>query len=160
MPASGAIECLLLRPGGEVALARFFADLEVAGDDVFFHPHAGDVATLRAIAERPGKDLYVVFLEEGNVRAYGLLRGWNEGYDVPSLGVAVHPNVRTCGFGRLMMEYLEAMARYRGAPAIRLRVRKDNVRAIAMYGRRSYVMQPDAGDAQLLVGFKTLGAGA
>lgn len=151
-----AIECLLVRPGHGVALARFFADLAAAGDDAFFHPHASDVATLGAIAERPGKDLYVVFVEGDDVCAYGMLRGWNEGYAVPSIGIAVHPSARTCGLGRLMMEYLEMMARYRGAFAVRLRVHKDNTRAIAMYERRGYVMQPEVDDARLLVGVKTL----
>jgi len=151
-----AIECVLLRPGHGHALARFFADLAALGDDAFFHPHPGDVATLRGIADSSGKDLYVVFLEGDVVRAYGLLRGWNEGYAVPSLGIAVHPDARATGLGWLMMEYLETMARHRGAPAIRLRVHKDNARAIAMYDRRGYAMTPDASDPRLLVGIKPL----
>jgi ribosomal protein S18 acetylase RimI-like enzyme len=156
MDLAPAIECVLLRPGREDALARFFADLTAAGDDAFFHPHAGDAASLRAIAEQPGKDLYLVFVEGEDVRAYGLLRGWNEGYAIPSLGIAVHPDARAHGLGRLVMDYLEAMARHRGAPAIRLRVHKDNARAIGLYERRGYAMQPDDGDARLLVGVKSL----
>jgi ribosomal-protein-alanine N-acetyltransferase len=156
MKTSPILECVLLRPGLEQALARFFDDLAIAGDDTFFHPHEGDVASLRAIADLPGKDVYVVFIEDGVVLAYGLLRGWNEGYSVPSLGIAVHPRARARGLGRLMMDYLETMARRRGAPAIRLRVLKDNVNAIAMYERRGYIMSPDEVDRNLLVGVKTL----
>ncbi len=156
MDLKPAIECVLLRPGREQALARFLADLTKAGDDAFFHPHSGDVASLRAIAEQPGKDLYLVFVEGDDVRAYGLLRGWNEGYVVPSLGIAVHPGAREHGLGRLVMEYLETMARLRGAPAIRLRVHKDNAHAIGLYERRGYEMQADASDARLLVGLKSL----
>lgn len=152
-----AIECMLLRPGREPALARFFAALAAAGDDAFFHPHAGDVDALRALAAQPGDDLYFVFVEGDDVRAYGLLRGWNEGYDVPSLGIAVHPQARATGLGRLVMDYLEAMARHRSAPAIRLRVHKGNAHAIGIYERRGYAMEPDAGDARLLVGIKPLG---
>lgn len=148
---------MLLRPGREQALARFFAALVAAGDDAFFSPHATDVDTLGALAAQPGDDLYFVFIEDEDVLAYGLLRGWNEGYDVPSLGIAVHPSARAAGLGRLVMDYLEAMARHRGAPAVRLRVHKDNARAIGMYERRGYAMQPDAGDARLHVGIKPLG---
>ena len=155
-----AIECVLLRPGREQALARFFADLATAGDDVFFHPHAGDIDALHTIAERAGNDLYVVFVEGDEVRAYGLLRGWDEGFAIPSLGIAVHPDARGAGLGRLVMEYLEAMARRRGSPAIRLRVHKDNTRAIAMYERRGYAMAPDAGDVRLIVGVKSFGGNA
>jgi ribosomal protein S18 acetylase RimI-like enzyme len=152
-----AIECMLLRPGREQALARFFADLAAAGDDAFFHPHATDVESLRSLAAQSGDDLYFVFVEGDDVRAYGLLRGWNEGYDVPSLGIAVHSDARATGLGRLVMDYLEAMARHRGAPSIRLRVHKDNARAIGIYERRGYAMQPDTGDARMLVGIKPLG---
>lgn len=157
MALPAAIECVLLRPGREQALATFFAELRDAGDDTFFHPHPGDVDTLRTIAAQPGDDVYVVFVENARVLAYGLLRGWNEGYAVPSLGIAVDPASRGRGLGRLMMEYLEAMARHRGAPSIRLRVHKDNARAIAMYQRRGYAMHPDDGDARLLVGVKLMG---
>jgi len=157
MDVKPAIECVLLRPGREQALAHFLADLAAAGDDAFFHPHPGDVASLRVLAEQPGKDLYVVFVENDDVRAYGLLRGWNEGYEIPSLGIAVHPGARAHGLGRLVMEHLEAMARHRGAPAIRLRVHKDNARAIGLYESRGYAMQADASDARLLVGIKSLG---
>lgn len=156
MKTSSIVECVLLRPGLEQALACFFDDLAVAGDDAFFHPHENDVASLRAIADQPGKDVHAVFISDGVVVAYGLLRGWNEGYVMPSLGIAVHPGARTVGLGRLMMEYLETMARRRGAPAIRLRVHKSNARAIAMYERRGYVMSLDEIDTHLLVGVKAL----
>lgn len=159
MGTPSAIECVLLRPGREHALARFLADLAAAGDDAFFHPHAGDAGALRAIAERPGRDVYALFVEGDRVLAYGLLRGWDEGYAVPSLGIAVHPDARAAGLGRLVMEYLEAMARHRGAPAMRLRVRRDNARAIAMYERRGYAMSADEGDPRLLVGIKSLEPG-
>ena len=68
----------------------------------------------------------------------------------------MHPDARAQGLGRLVMDYLEAMARHRGAPAIRLRVHKDNARAIALYERRGYTMREDDGDARLLVGMKQL----
>lgn len=156
MDQNQPIECVMLRPGREQALAHFFADLAAAGDDPFFEPHAGDVASLRALAEQPGKDLYLIFVQGNHVRAYGLLRGWNEGYAIPSLGIAVHPDARAHGLGSLVMHYLEAMARHRGARAIRLRVHKDNARAIGLYERRGYAMQDDESDARLLVGMKSL----
>lgn len=156
MDTPAAIECVLLRPGREHALAQFFVDLAAAGDDAFFHPHAGDADALRTIAEHTGRDVHLVFVEGDVVRAYGLLRGWNEGYEIPSLGIAVHPTARGNGLGSLVIEYLEAMARNRGAPAIRLRVHKDNARAIAMYERRGYAMHADTDNARLLVGLKSL----
>lgn len=152
-----AFECVILRPGMEVALARFFDDLRVAGDNAFFDPHSGDIDTIGRIAAQARDDVYLLLVEGERVLAYGLLRGWNEGYAVPSLGIAVHPTARGSGFGRLMMEYLEAIARYRGAPAIRLRVHKQNVDAREMYVRRGYSMSGDPRDERFMVGVKPLG---
>lgn len=160
MDRQRAIECVAFRPGWEAELARFFEAIEQAGDHALFHPHAGDEATLRDLATTTGDDVYLLFVQGRDVLAYGLLRGWNEGYEVPSLGIAVHPDARSAGIGRLVMEYLETMARHRGAPAVRLRVHKDNARARAMYEQRGYRLVPDETDARLFVGLKPLDGGA
>lgn len=157
---AGALECLLLRPGLEDALGRFLADLAANGDDAFFHPHGGDQATLRSLANDPGRDVHLLMVHLGDVVAYGLLRGWNEGFEVPSLGIAVHPSSRRHGVGRLMMEHLETIARLRGATVIRLRVRSDNHDARRVYEHRGYSFTASKESSGLLVGLKDLGVGA
>ena len=67
-----------------------------------------------------------------------LLRGWDEGYSVPSLGIAIHPVARGQGLGTLMMEYLHFLARQRGAITVRLRVHVENLRAIQLYQALGY----------------------
>jgi ribosomal protein S18 acetylase RimI-like enzyme len=54
------------------------------------------------------------------------------------------------------MDFLEAMARMRGASSIRLRVHKDNAIARGMYARRGYRLTPDGRDESLIVGIKSL----
>jgi ribosomal protein S18 acetylase RimI-like enzyme len=155
MPAP--IECVAFRPGWEDALARFFSDLNAkGGGDAFFHPHASDEAGLHGVARDTGDDLYYLFVRGRDVLGYGLLRGWNEGYEIPSLGIAVHPSMRGTGLGRSIMDFLEAMARMRGASSIRLRVHKDNAIARDMYARRGYRLTPDGQDESLIVGIKSL----
>jgi ribosomal protein S18 acetylase RimI-like enzyme len=155
MPAP--IECVAFRPGWEDALARFFSDLNAkGGGDAFFHPHASDEAGLHGVARDIGDDLYYLFVRGREVLGYGLLRGWNEGYEIPSLGIAVHPSMRGTGLGRSIMDFLEAMARMRGASSIRLRVHKDNAIARGMYARRGYRLTPDGRDESLIVGIKSL----
>lgn len=154
MPAP--IECITFRAGWEDSLSGFLSDLKAAGEDAFFHPHAGDEAGLRAIAREAGDDLYYLLVRDREVLAYGMLRGWNEGYEVPSLGIAVHPSMRGTGLGRLMMEYLETMASLRGATSMRLRVHKNNAIARGMYVRRGYRLTPDEGDERMVIGIKSL----
>ncbi len=61
-------------------------------------------------------------MHEGSIVAYGMLRGWDEGYETPSLGIAVHSEWQARGVGRRMMEHLHQVARVRGAKRIRLKV--------------------------------------
>ncbi len=116
----------------------FFDALKAAGDERTFHPHALDLEGARQVCAAGGDDLYYVLAAGDHILAYGLLRGWDEGYEMPSLGIAVHPEARGRGFGRLLMEFLHASARERGAPRVRLRVHPGNRAARALYDSLGY----------------------
>lgn len=150
------LEVVRLTPGRQDALQRFFAALDAAGDGVFFSPHAADAGTIGRIAAHDGQDVYCLAMEQGEVLGYGLLRGWDEGYAVPSLGLAVHPSARGMGLGRLLMEFLHVQAARKGADKVRLRVSIDNSKAIQLYKGLGYVFEADARESDLLVGFKSL----
>jgi ribosomal-protein-alanine N-acetyltransferase len=96
--------------------------------------HATPEAVMRFLAAP--EDVFLLGRENGRVVAFGMLRGWAEGYSVPSLGIATFPEGR--GYGRAMMTGLEIAARNRGAGRIRLRVHPDNLRARALYRRLGY----------------------
>lgn len=91
----------------------------------------------RAFVEEPA-DIHVLGRVAGRVVAFGMLRGWEEGYETPSLGVAVAQSDEGRGYGRVMMIELEKLARERGATTIRLRVHPDHVRAQTLYMRCGY----------------------
>ncbi len=86
-------------------------------------------------------DLRYVAIAAGQVMAYGLLRGWDEGYDVLSLGIAVDPSFRARGIGRLLMEFLHEAARLRGATRVGLRVAPENLQARHLYERMGYRLE-------------------
>lgn len=157
MKREGIIECIDYRPGWEAALGELFKALEASSELRYFSPHPHDSATLRDIAARTGRDVHCLLVEGRTVLGYGLLRGWDEGYKVPSLGIAVHPDARSIGLGRVLMDYLEMMAAYRGAASVRLRVKQSNLFAASIYARRGYRLEPDPSDVSLLIGLKHLG---
>jgi [ribosomal protein S18]-alanine N-acetyltransferase len=159
MARNPVIECVDFRPGWEQGLGRLFAALAEADEQRLFDPHPHDPETLARIAARSDADLYCLLVEGDKVLAYGLLRGWDEGFEIPSLGVAVHPAARSIGLGALLMQYLETMAAYRGAPGVRLRVLRTNTAAVALYAGRGYRFEDDPDDAGLLVGHKAVGRG-
>jgi ribosomal-protein-alanine N-acetyltransferase len=133
-----ALECRILRPEHVGALKSFFHRIVSAGVDKYFHPHPFTHEEAERISSYAAKDLYYALLLEGDVVAYGMLRGWDQGYDVPALGITVDPNMQMRGFGRLLMHFLHMAARQHNARQIRLKVYPDNVKAIALYESLGY----------------------
>jgi ribosomal protein S18 acetylase RimI-like enzyme len=88
-----------------------------------------------------GKDLYYVACAGTTVLAYGMLRGWDEGYEIPSLGIAVHPQARGTGVARAFMAFLHLAAKLRGATKVRLTVYAENIRAVEIYRRLGYILE-------------------
>lgn len=149
---------LELRPLGpdlESSLTDLFQAFQEMRDKVYFAPHPFTSQQAQAIAQYDGRDFYALALRRGTALGYGLLRGWDEGYEVPSLGLAVHPGFRGIGLGRLLMDYLHTVAALRGSRQVRLRVHKENRRARSLYEKLGYEFQEHSSD--FLVGFLALG---
>jgi ribosomal protein S18 acetylase RimI-like enzyme len=126
-------------------------------DGRFFTPHPFTQEALDGLASQPGQDLYVVMTSGDQAVAYGLLRGWNEGYAVPRLGLAVAPTERGRGLGRKMMDFLHGAARSRGADRVSLRVHLENERAVALYRSMGYTFEPPDPKTGLMIGTRMLG---
>ncbi len=120
------------------ALAAFFETL--AADEeaqTFFHPHplTAEYAASLCRSVSTSRDGYFVAEYAGRIVGYSMLRGWDEGYEVPSWGGAVHPALRDAGIGKQLLVHavLESVAR--GAKKMRLTVYKSNVRGVHVYGK-------------------------
>jgi ribosomal protein S18 acetylase RimI-like enzyme len=132
------ISFLPLAPDRTEALTEFFATLTGAGIDRFFHPHPFDASEARRRTSYTGRDEYHIGEHRGSIVAYGMLRGWDDGFEIPSLGVVVHPDWQGRGIGGRMMEYLHGVARRRGVTHVRLKVYPENEAALGLYERLGY----------------------
>ena len=152
-----SLEVVRLAPEWQEGLQQFFQDLKASGDEVFFSPHPADADSIRRIAAHDGKDLYYLLVEHGEVLGYGMLRGWDEDYQIPSLGLAIHPSARGQGLGKMLMDFLHLLASRRGADKVRLRVRANNEKALSLYKILGYAFEEDTNQAGFLVGYKNIG---
>lgn len=131
-------------PGDIRAVTNFFAALVAMRDDRFFHPHpftpaeAAHLVAGRGPGGQETRDVYRFGFIGDTAVAYGLLRGWDEGFETPSLGVVVHASCRGRGLGRAMMHHLHEIARNRGAHSVRLKVYKANAPAFDLYASLGY----------------------
>ena len=155
MTAKNAIDVLQVDATHAHALCRFFELLQVRGVEKYFHPHPLTAQSACERAQYLGKDVYLILFSAGEILGYGMLRGWDEGYAIPSLGVVVHPDLQGQGLGRRLMENLQTVAMERGASKIRLRVSPENHGAVKLYRSLGYDLHPDE-DSPYLLGYLDL----
>jgi ribosomal protein S18 acetylase RimI-like enzyme len=144
--ADAPLEFRQLRGDLAGALRAFFRSFAEGPDHAFFHPHPMTDDEADRICAHGGRDLYYAACAAGRVLAYGLLRGWDEGYAIPSVGLAIAPEARGRGLARAFMAFLHAAAKQRGATQVRLTVDRDNLRAVELYRRLGYQLEPKNDD--------------
>lgn len=141
--------------GGDVdLLADLFRDFQDSGAHKFFHPHGFSRGDAQLIANYVGRDVYCVVICGNVAVGYAMLRGRDEGFEVPSMGMGVHSAWQRRGIGDLMMAYLVSTARILDAPALRLKVYKNNRRGILLYEKWEFCF--DTIEGEQMVGFKLL----
>jgi ribosomal-protein-alanine N-acetyltransferase len=146
-----------LRPADAAALGDFFEEIARDAEVVrFFHPHPLTWEYAARLCETAATrlDRYYIALYHGRVAAYAMLRGWDEGYTVPSWGGCVHSDLRGSGLGHLLLEHALAECRAAGVTKMRLTVYKANQRGIQLYTRFGFVFQER--DEQAMIGLLDL----
>lgn len=133
------------------SFCHFIKDVQDNYDEKLFHPHSFDYDTLCNVVHlaETGFDEYWLLYSDDSIVSYGILRGWSEGYIIPSIGIIVSPKHRKRGYGKDMMLFLHSRAIIRGANKIRLTVYKKNITAINLYQRLGYSLQ-NYSDSQLI----------
>jgi ribosomal protein S18 acetylase RimI-like enzyme len=120
-------------------LEEIFMDASL-NKDAFFTPHSFDAETAKLICSGTTKDKYYgMYIHNRDMVAYGMLRGYQEGFPIPSLGIYVHSSHRGYGYGYSMMEKLHESAKALGSNQVRLTVSKHNLKAISLYKKMGYV---------------------
>jgi len=104
----------------------------------YFVPFAFDQATLSHLLRERVHDVYLGIYWEGKVVALCMLRGWDDGYEVPAYGVVVAERYRRKGLGALTLEVAKTLCRLRDARQLMLKVHPDNVTARGLYERAGF----------------------
>ena len=112
------------------------------GIEASFHPFEFTPEAIRQEIKE-GDEHWAVTLPAGQVVAYGMLRGWSEGYVVPALGIAVDLMYRRKGLATAMVMFLHYRARERGASHVMLHVDDENLGAQSLY--RAFGYRPELG---------------
>ena len=149
-PNNQTTTCRLLRTCDAIALAKLFESFRADGLEKFFHPHPLTFAEAVARAAYKGEDVYAIATKDDRIVGYAMLRGWDEGYDIPSFGIAVEPTVHGRGLGLKLMDFLYQVAKDRGAKKIRLKVHPANQRVVRLFRQLGHEFEPTLERGQLI----------
>lgn len=114
-------------------LARFFEENSRPEITRYFHPFPLTAETAHQIACVVHRDLYYIAVQEKEILGMCMLRGWDEGFDVPSFGIMVYRKFQGLGLGHRLVEFAISEARRLGCPSIRLSVYASNMHAIGIF---------------------------
>jgi glycosyltransferase involved in cell wall biosynthesis/GNAT superfamily N-acetyltransferase len=135
------MERLVLRPlekGDEKALTRFFVRNRGPAITATFDPFPLTAEAAREITCEPHRDRYYGAFLGDRVVGMAMLRGWDEGYEVPSFGVVVDADFHGRGFGGRLTDFAIGEAERLASPGIRLSVYASNPVAHQMYLHRGF----------------------
>lgn len=68
-----------------------------------------------------------------------MLRGWNEGYDVPAFGILIDEGYRGYGLEMLSLETAKVICRLRGAPRIMIKMHPENISSKGVARKTGFV---------------------
>jgi len=105
----------------------------------FFRPFLLNDYMARELLSPTRKDQFFVMEENGEFLAFSMLRGQDEGYDVPSFGIFVDWEHQRCGLGKQLSEWTFRWADQTGASKIRLTVYDENIQARTLYDRLGFI---------------------
>lgn len=106
-----------------------------------FDPFPLTAREAQRIALEPRKDAYFVAAHTDRLVGLSMLRGFDEGYEIPSFGIFVDHEVHGHGVGRALTAWTVDAARARGCPSIRLTVYSTNSVALGLYASLGFVEQ-------------------
>lgn len=114
-------------------LVALFERNAVPAVEEMFDPFSFTASEARRIALDPRQDDYYIATRGDELLGLSMLRGFDEGYEIPSFGIFIDHESHGQGIGRRFTVWTIEQARRRGCPAVRLTLYADNAAALALY---------------------------
>lgn len=128
----------LIKPGDFHLLSKLFNENNIQDITNTFDPFPLTVESAHWIACQPHQDKYYLAISGGIMVGFSMLRGWEEGYSVPSFGMFVDYGHQGRGFGNAILDLTIQEAKNLNCRQIRLSVFSNNPIALKMYLSRGF----------------------
>lgn len=99
----------------------------------YFYPFSFDEVEITTILENVKMDKYWGIWEDNILVAFFMLRGFDEGYDIPSYGVCVNEKYSGNGLLKLSLQFVIAWCKLNSVNTLMLKVHPENMVAKKTY---------------------------
>lgn len=128
----------IIRPDDLGQLLTFFSENNVELITRSFAPFTLSSETARWIACEPHNDKFYLGLIENEPVGFSMLRGWDEGFSIPSFGIFIDHRKHGLGLGKEMLDLTIEAAKNLDCEKIRLSVFASNPSACKLYLSRMF----------------------
>ena len=116
-----------------------FLQTQATGYARFFRPFSFDADAIVDVLANARQDVLMGLYWQDQVVGFFMLRGWNEGYDVPAFGILIDESYRGCGLEMLSLETAKIICRLRGASRMMIKMHPDNISAKGVARKTGFV---------------------
>lgn len=139
MRTENEIRIRIVWPSDCEVIARLFQNNNVDEVTRYFHPYPLTRESAYVIACTAHQDRYYVIFCDDQMSGICMLRGWDEGYSVPSYGVLLDRRIWGQGIGRIVTQFAISEAEKLGCERMRLSVYANHAVARHLYESLGFV---------------------
>ena len=127
-----------LRPDDSAALSKWL-EAQPPSYARFFRPFGYDEASIADALARRGQDIYTGLFWDEQIVGFFMLRGWNEGYEVPSFGILIDERYRGYGLEMAALDTAKVICRLRNVTRLMIKMHPDNISAKGVARKTGFV---------------------
>ncbi|MCA1567605.1 MAG: GNAT family N-acetyltransferase [Acidobacteria bacterium] len=106
----------------------------------FFRPFGYDEPAIADALARQGRDVFMcLFFGHAQIVGFFMLRGWNEGYEVPAFGILIDEQYRGYGLEMAALDTAKVICRLRNVPRLLIKMHPDNISAKGVARKTGFV---------------------
>jgi RimJ/RimL family protein N-acetyltransferase len=105
----------------------------------FFHPFDYDEPAIAGALGRQGRDVFMGLLWQERIIGFFMLRGWDEGYEVPTFGILVDERYRGYGLEMAALDTAKVICRLLDASRMMIKMHPDNISAKGVARKTGFV---------------------
>lgn len=109
------------------------------GYNKHFVPFNMNIDSLKDILSKARRDLFFCVKIDTEIAGFFMLRGFDQGYEIPSYGVWISSKFSNKGLAKLTLQYCISLCRFAKIEKLMLKVHPDNNIALKMYRNFGFI---------------------